>query len=347
MSSLNLGVSVIICCHNSAKRLPETLRHLAAQQVPEGIPWEVIVVDNASTDDTSTVARTCPSSSLPLRVVSESQPGLRHARAKGMREAQHGIISFLDDDNWAAVDWISRVSDLFSAHPEVGISGGRAVGEAEVTPPDWFPSIQGKYAIGPQHAQSGDITDFPGTLLWGAGMNLRRAACVELESMGFESLIEDRKGKELTTGGDTELCFAIRALGWRLWYDDGLVLRHFIPKERLRWDYARRLHTGMGKAAALFDLYLFALQPSAIRAYPRWKQTWLFQFLKVLRQMTATFCCHPLACLTEPEGSLSALKFIACQGQLRMLWKLAEDYAARKASVAAAPWARKFRSKAR
>ncbi len=327
--------------------MPETLRHLAAQQVPEGIPWEVIVVDNASIDDTAAVARASASPSFPVRVVSELQPGLRHARAKGMRESQHGIISFLDDDNWAAADWISRVSNLFSAHPEVGICGGRAVAEPEVTPPDWFPSIQGKYAIGPQQACSGDITDFPGTLLWGAGMNLRRAACVELESMGFESLIEDRKGKELTTGGDTELCFAIRALGWRLWYDDGLVLRHFIPKERLRWDYARRLHTGMGKAAALFDLYLFALQPSAIRTYPGWKQTLLFQFLKVLRQTATILLFHPVSCLTQPEGSLAVLKFIACRGQLGMLWKLAGDYAARKASVATAPWARKFRSEAR
>ena len=47
------GVSVVICCHNSGKRLPETLRHLAAQVVEEGIPWEVVIVDNASTDGSS------------------------------------------------------------------------------------------------------------------------------------------------------------------------------------------------------------------------------------------------------------------------------------------------------
>jgi GT2 family glycosyltransferase len=44
------GVSVVVCCHNSASRLPTTLHHLAAQEVPRDLGWEVIVVDNASTD---------------------------------------------------------------------------------------------------------------------------------------------------------------------------------------------------------------------------------------------------------------------------------------------------------
>ena len=48
-----LGVSIVICCHNSAKLLPRTLEHLRAQEVDSTIPWEVIVVDNASTDNTA------------------------------------------------------------------------------------------------------------------------------------------------------------------------------------------------------------------------------------------------------------------------------------------------------
>ena len=74
---MNAGVSVVICCHNSAKRLPETLAHLAAQDVPVGTPWEVIVVDNCSTDGTSEVAsRTWASRmTVPLRVVREERAG--------------------------------------------------------------------------------------------------------------------------------------------------------------------------------------------------------------------------------------------------------------------------------
>jgi len=60
----NPGVSVIICCYNSVKRLPVTLAHLKSQVVFGQIPWEVIVIDNASTDRTAEVAKnygeTCP-----------------------------------------------------------------------------------------------------------------------------------------------------------------------------------------------------------------------------------------------------------------------------------------------
>ncbi len=50
------GVSIIICCYNSERRLPETLAHLFTQQVSEDIPWEIIVVNNASSDATSRIA---------------------------------------------------------------------------------------------------------------------------------------------------------------------------------------------------------------------------------------------------------------------------------------------------
>ncbi len=50
---MTISVSVVLCCHNSVERLQPTLTHLAAVQVPPGMSWEVLVVDNASTDDTA------------------------------------------------------------------------------------------------------------------------------------------------------------------------------------------------------------------------------------------------------------------------------------------------------
>jgi glycosyltransferase involved in cell wall biosynthesis len=244
---MNGGVSVIICCHNSAERLPETLRHLAAQQVPEGLLWEIVVVDNASADNTSEIALRCwPTvDPAPLRVVSESQVGLSHARIRGIREARHEIISFIDDDNWVPTDWVARVIALFASHPEIGAAGGRIEAAGEITPPDWFESVQGHYAVGRQYSQSGDITNTSGTLLCGAGLNLRTAAVRRLLEHGFVFMMSGRKGTRLAAGEDAELCFALRASGWRFWYDDDLVLRHFISKERLRWNYALRIMRGM------------------------------------------------------------------------------------------------------
>ena len=55
-SNFPCGVSVIVCCYNSAERLPETLKYLSMQNVPENMPWEIIIVDNNSTDSTNDVA---------------------------------------------------------------------------------------------------------------------------------------------------------------------------------------------------------------------------------------------------------------------------------------------------
>jgi len=334
------GVSVIICCHNSSTRLPETLRHLAAQQVPDNLPWEIVVVDNASTDETAAIALRNWPGTAPLRVVPEPQPGLNHARRRGILEARHEIISLIDDDNWVAADWIRRVQSIFAANPGVGACGGKSEAVTEIDPPAWFENIKGFYAIGSQHRKNGDVTDAPGTLLWGAGLNLRAAAFHELLARHFEFSVQDRKGAQLSTGGDTETCFALRASGWRLWYDDALLLRHFVPRERLRWDYALRLMQGMGRASVLFDLYLSALGCPPFDAYPAWKKTWLFQLLKVLRQWATVVLFHPWDCLLEPEGSSSALTFATIRGRLAMLWSMRGRYQELRTLIAGSAWAK-------
>src|SRR5690348_8092021 len=78
LSEQQLGISVVICTYNGAERLPQTLAHLAAQEDTGTIAWEVLVVDNASTDDTAEVARRCwpADAPAPLRVVGEPRMGL-------------------------------------------------------------------------------------------------------------------------------------------------------------------------------------------------------------------------------------------------------------------------------
>jgi glycosyltransferase involved in cell wall biosynthesis len=338
---MNEGVSVIICCHNSAQRLPETLRHLAAQQVPEDLPWEIVVVDNASTDDTAETAAGCwpVAAGGGLRVVSEPEAGLSHARLKGIKEARYGIISFLDDDNWASPDWIKRVNALFASRPEIAACGGRIEAVCETAPPDWFESLKMHYAVGRQYSQSGDITNTSGTLLWGAGLNLRAAAVRKLFEDGFTILMSDRKGNFLSSGGDTELCFALRAAGWQFWYDDDLLLRHFIPKARLQWDYARRLMRGMGRASAFFAIYLSALNGPPFDTYPAWKKTWLFQILKSFRQVISAILFHPGICWRQPEGSLPALEFETSKDQLSALWELRGRYQKMRNDIRHSAWA--------
>jgi glycosyltransferase involved in cell wall biosynthesis len=337
---MNTGVSVVICCHNSAQRLPETLRHLAAQHVSADFPWEVVVIDNASKDDTAQAALDSWPASAPaiLRVVFETQAGLSYARIRGIQEARYPIISFIDDDNWTAADWLTRVSAIFEDHPETGACGGRIEAVCEIAPPAWFDALKEQYAVGQQYARSGDITNSKGTLLCGAGLSLRTDAIRKLLDDGFVFMMSGRKGASLMTGEDTELCFALRAAGWRFYYDEELVLRHFIPKARLQWDYAQRLLRGGGGSSALFSLYLFALKAPPFDSYPAWKKTWLFQISKGLRETARLMLFHPAACLRRPEGSLVSLKFERAKQQVATLWELRGRYGKLQEDIARSTW---------
>jgi glycosyltransferase involved in cell wall biosynthesis len=334
------GVSVIICCHNSAQRLPETLRYLAAQRVPAGHPWEIVVIDNASTDDTAqTAVRLWPSPApAPLRVVAESEPGLSHARIRGIREAKYDVISFIDDDNWISADWIGRVHGIFAQHAEVGACGGRIEAVCEVSPPAWFQSVQGQYAVGQHYEASGDITPTSGTLLCGAGLSLRTAAVRNLLEHGFAFLMSDRKGSLLSSGGDTELCFALRASGWRFWYESELVLRHFIPETRLQWSYAVALMRGMGASSAFIDLYLFALNGPPFQVYPAWKKMWSYQLLKTFGKFIHSALAHPEAWLFNPEGSRWVLELESVKSRLGALLELHDRYRELQKEIRQAAW---------
>src|SRR6478736_4840376 len=91
------GVSVVVCCYNSVQRLSQTLEHLSRQEVPAHIPWEVIIVDNNSTDGTADFAANCWKKlhcNISFRVVQELQPGLSAARRKGFLSAFYDLIIF-------------------------------------------------------------------------------------------------------------------------------------------------------------------------------------------------------------------------------------------------------------
>ncbi|MCB1866194.1 MAG: glycosyltransferase family 2 protein [Chromatiales bacterium] len=249
------GVTVVVCCHNSAQRLPQTLAALAVQQLADARPWEVLVVDNASTDNTREVARQCWSSDAPapLRCVEERELGVGPAREAGFGAARYPYVSFVDDDNWPEPDWVERVAQTLDRHPEVGAVGGLNSVAHETPLPAWFETFQGCYAIGPQGAP-GDVTDSRG-FLWGAGLSVRRAAWAALRAEGTAPLVQGRRGDRLLSGEDSELCIHLTRRGWRLYYEPTLRLQHFMPAERLCWSYLCRLRRGFGAQNACLETF--------------------------------------------------------------------------------------------
>lgn len=340
-SEMPVRISVVLPCHNAAARLQQTLAHVAAQQVPDGLEWEVVLVDNASTDGTPQAAlNSWPASApVPLRVVHEPRIGLKNAHLRGFAEAQYEIISFVEDDNWVCSEWLRMVADVMSQHPEVGACGGYNEAVCEVSPPHWFERFCGGYAIGAQGETSGDITRTRG-FLWGAGLTVRQSAWRSLVDRGFRPLLEDRQGTRLTSGGDSEICYALRLAGWRLWYERRLHLRHFLLAHRLNWTYLRRLHRGFGASTVGFDPYQFALagEPDSLRGRPG--AVWPLQARVALKNLLRRRRKLPLAFLSLMEGDADALSIEGELGRFVELVRKRRGYDRSLREVREAPWRR-------
>jgi len=248
-----------MACHNGAQRLRETLTRLSAQEVRPDVNWEVILVDNLSTDNSVDIAREVWSDCVvPLRIVSEEKLGAGFARHKGILEANFAYVAFIDDDNWISPGWINLAVDLLSSYPRAGAIGGYCEAVYEVDPPDWFEPLKQVFALGSQshgkeNAPSG--VDY----LWGAGCVVRRGAYLAANG-NIEALLTGRQGTALgASAEESEICCRLRLSGWQLMYCPQLRLQHCMTKKRLTWEYMRCMYWGFGQSAPVLSAYQTAI----------------------------------------------------------------------------------------
>ncbi|HEY0653546.1 MAG TPA: glycosyltransferase [Chryseosolibacter sp.] len=267
------GVSVIICCFNSARRLPRTLASLARQQVKSNLAWEVIVVDNNSNDGTAKVAQALWSNANnpPLHIYTEPTAGLIHARMCGLKSALYDVIIFCDDDNWLDETYIEKALSLMAANPKIGAIGGCGIPHFDGREPSWFNRFKSFYAVGAQQSH-GIESQAQYQYLYGAGIVLRKSAMLELYASGFKHLATGRQGKRLLSGEDIELVIGLQMLAYQVVYSPTLTFTHFIEAKRLTWKYLTSLLFNVGYSAEL--LTRFRDQNTLTFPYPNYSSLW-------------------------------------------------------------------------
>jgi len=119
-----VDVSVIVCTRDRSEALARLLERLEHLVVPDGLRWELIIVDNASTDNTASMLASVQSP-LPMRVVQERIPGLSRARNAGIAAARGDLLLFTDDDCLPDARWLATVREEFSRAPSLDVLGGR------------------------------------------------------------------------------------------------------------------------------------------------------------------------------------------------------------------------------
>lgn len=252
-----MDISVVIPTHNPhAGRLRRTLAGLRAQSLP-ATQWSALVVDNASLPalDPAALAPELPTNA---HIIREPQLGLASARRRGFAEARGDIIVLVDDDNVLAPDYLAQVATLFAAHPRLGGLGGRSVPEFEQAPPAWVREFDDLLACrdlgatplissGLRHPATGRNT-YPAFAPIGAGLALRRATAQAWLEHPPARHLTDRRGDELTSGGDNDIVFRAMQSGWEVGYFPALSLTHLIPAGRTSRDYLARLNRGIQKS---------------------------------------------------------------------------------------------------
>lgn len=276
-----IGVSVVVCCYNSALRLPKTIEYLAKQKISDNLKnIEIIIVDNASTDDTALVAKKewdqYNLKEIAFNVVKEFKPGLSNARMCGVRNAKYEYVLFCDDDNWLSDTYIQTVFDVFNANQNIGAIGGEGVAVSDVPFPAWFDKFKGAYACTKQGESSGMVTDRG--YLFGAGLAMRKKIFDVIFAKNYKLLLSGRNGKILTAGEDGELCQIAILCGYDLFYDEKIYYFHFMPKERLTYGYLIKLNEGFGAMSPVFQQYNIVTK----NRYQTVRATWIYALLSAL-----------------------------------------------------------------
>ncbi len=238
------GISIVLCCYNSEDRIRPTLTHLFNQILVESLSWEVILVDNNCTDNTLSIAKELHDSftHIPFQIVAEKQPGLSYARMKGLKTTQYDYVLYCDDDNWLAPDYVQKAYEIMESDEEIGVLGGQGKVTSDSEIPSWFYTYQGSYACGVQAIHSGDIS--ARGYVWGAGFVIRKVVLEKCLALDFQFFCSDRIGKELMSGGDSEICKWYLLANTKLWYDERLKYRHYMSQDRLTKPYLEKLFRG-------------------------------------------------------------------------------------------------------
>lgn len=274
------GVSIIICTYNGANNLSDTIQHIAEQKLAPEIKWEVIVVDNASSDNSKEIALEAWNKfgppSIEFKVLIEKKPGKLYALQYAIQEATYEYLIICDDDNWLQPDYASRAYNLLDSSAEIGALGGRGIPATKgIELPEWFKDYNYAYAVGPQAPATGIVKRR--AVIWGAGMCTKRSLYMKMYGR-YPSFLTECTEFNILSAEDTEYCMRLILKGYRIYYDDDLVYYHYIPEYKLNENFRdEKLIRGFRESDEILRIY-----NSAMRAIVKTKNRpdlWLFLLL--------------------------------------------------------------------
>jgi hypothetical protein len=265
--TLSVFVSVAICTRNRAEQLRHVLGAVGNMRGIDGLGWELVVVDNGSTDHTKEVVEAFRGQ-LPVRWVFEPVAGLSNARNRAVAEAKGDYICWTDDDVEVDADWLASYVDVFRRYPQASVFGGRIQPVLLGTTPPWFARnlpllsyLMAERDLGPVEIKltgQGDLVPF------GANYAIRT---VEQRQSLYDPQLGVGPGQK-RLGEETAVVRNILADGGQgVWVPASLV-RHLIPESRQSKAYVLTYEEAAGQSVAYLSDQSVAMTPDSERITP-------------------------------------------------------------------------------
>jgi glycosyltransferase involved in cell wall biosynthesis len=244
-----MDITVILCTYNRCYKLRTALASLAVSILPCQIQWEVLVVDNNSTDETHAVVeefiRRYPDR---FRYLFEPKQGKSNALNSGIQSARGQVLAFVDDDVIVSPAWLCNLTAPIDGGTIGGV-GGRVLLQQDVEAPKWLPlegamSLAGMLTVFDLGEESHELTVPP----FGTNMAFRRSLFKKYG--GFRTEMGPAPGSEIRNE-DTEFGRRLLRGGEKLWYESSAVVYHEVPENRLKKEYFLRFWYDHGRATVL------------------------------------------------------------------------------------------------
>ena len=246
-----LRISVVLCTRNRADLFDKAMASVVAQDFPKDA-YEIIVVDNGSTDHTADVAQR-HAAQANVRYVLEQRVGLCIARNTGWQAARAPYVVLFDDDALAKPGWLAAAAEAFEqSPPTVGVIGGRVDPIWLAPRPGWLSDeIAGSLTVVDWGSETKVIPDLGREWLVGANMGAPKAVIEKLG--GFHPWL-DRVGTNLLSSGDVHLQKEAVRHGYECLYVPAMAIDHLAPPARLNQPWFTKRFYWQGISDAVMEI---------------------------------------------------------------------------------------------
>ncbi len=240
---MNLKYTVALCTHNHADRLIRTLSDLSRLKPPTA-GWELLLVDNASSDSTAAILADpgWHPRSAEVRIVHEETLGLSHARNRAIEEAHGEYLLFMDDDETPDPEWLLAYEAAIREHAPDAL-GGRIEVLFEGERPGWLTDELLGF-LGQLDHGAADWLTRENTPFYGGNFVVRKDLFTRVG--GFDTGL-GRRGLANEGGEDTEFYRRLIGAGCRVRWVPEAVIHHRIQATKLRRGYFLDLHYRQGR----------------------------------------------------------------------------------------------------